>query len=112
MTTQLFRAGTSVLTMPDADAGYTETWVHHGTAQRTLDGTLRKHQTALKRNWVVRWSHLNSANRNTLVTELSYDVAMKFKAPDQVVIYDVLTLDFLVEPTEFGWTITATFEEI
>ncbi len=113
MTTELYRAGTSPGTVKDPEEGFEVTRQHVGHAERTLDGTLRRHWMAFKSEWQVIWLHLTNVERDTLVAQLAYTVPMKWKPPDGATTYDVLVNGaFIVQATQFGWTVSATLTEI
>jgi hypothetical protein len=112
MTTKLYRAGSTEVLVRDADEGYTIDWEHLGEAERTLGGTLRKHRIALKASWSITWSHLTSAQKSAIVTQLAYGVAMKWQPPDEAFLFDVVVDSFQINPTNYGWTVVANLTQL
>lgn len=111
MVTKLY-SGAEV-TIPQPDEGFERPTIQVGAVVRTLDGTLRQHLAAQKRRWSLRWSDLDSTDFGVLMTQLKITGALTFQPPDEATTYTVLAVgDFGVTPTQFGWTVTATLEEV
>lgn len=111
MTTKLY-SGAEV-TIPTPDEGFGRPTLQIGAHARMLDGTLRQHLTAKKRRWALVWSHLDSADLSTLQTQLELGGALTFLPPDESTTYTVLVVgDIGTTATQFGWTVTATLEEV
>jgi len=114
MTTQLYEAGGTPVTVRNPDVPFERPPLFIGSHERMLDGTLRQHYATVKRTWHVTWSHLSSAELATLYTELERRVAMSWKPPDEATTYTVLVTDSpTVTVTAFGTTsVSAVLEQV
>ena len=112
MVTKLY-SGTTEVPIPEPDEGFDRPIVQVGASVRTLDGTLRQHITAQKYRWTLTWSHLTSANRSSLLTQLRLTGPLTFYAPDLGQSFTVMVVgDIGTKATQFGWTVTATLEQV
>lgn len=111
MVTKLY-SGAEV-TIPQPDEGFDRPTIQVGAQARTLDGSLRQHLAAQKRRWSLTWSDLDSTDLGTLMTQLELTGSLTFLPPDEVTTYTVIvTGDIGTRATQFGWTVTATLEEV
>ena len=111
MVTKLY-SGAEV-TIPQPDEGFGRPTLQLGATARTLDGTLKRHTSGLKRRWVLTWSHLDSTDLATLMGQLEEEGDLTFLPPDEVTTYTVLVVGEIgVRATQFGWTVNATLEEV
>ena len=114
MTTQLYAAGGTAVTVrnPDAD-GYQPSPIILGGMVRCLDGTARQHVLAVKRAWALKWSGLSAAEYATLLTQLSLGVVLSFVAPDGGTVYSVLVVGEVQAPSDgYSYQISARLEEV
>jgi len=114
VTTKLYTSGGAEVTIPTPDEGFERPTVLVGGHMRMIDGTLRQHIATKKRAWRnMRWSHLDATDLSTLKTQLELGGAMTWKPPDEDSTYTVLvTGEIGIVATQFGWTVTATLEEV
>ena len=111
MVTKLY-SGAEV-TIPQPDEGFDRPTMQLSATARTLDGTLKRHTSGLKRRWVLAWSHLDSADLATLIGQLEEGGDLTFLPPDEVTTYTVLVVGEIgVRATMYGWTVNATLEEV
>ena len=114
MTTQLYQAGGSAVTVrnPDAD-GFQQVVATSGANWRTLDGTLRQHYLAVKYRWALKWSGLTQSECTALLAELERAVAMTFKPPDTETAYTVLRVGDVDKSSDgFSYALAAVLEQI
>jgi hypothetical protein len=111
MVTKLY-SGAEV-TIPQPDEGFGRPTLQLGATARTLDGTLKRHTSGLKRRWGLVWSHLDSTDLATLMGQLEEEGDLTFLPPDEGTTYTVLVVGEIgVRATMYGWTVNATLEEV
>lgn len=111
MTTKLYAAGGTPVTVRDPDA-QVKARLLVGTRERALTGAMLSDIIATKATWQVTWAHLTSAQWSTLGAEIARTVSMTWYPVDETsTAYTVTVADWQVEMSEFGWTCTARIEE-
>lgn len=111
MVTKLY-SGAEV-TIPQPDEGFDRPTMQLSATARTLDGTLKRHVSGLKRRWALVWTSLGATDLATLMGQLEEEGDLTFLPPDEATTYTVLVVGEIgVRATMFGWTVRATLEEV
>ena len=111
MVTKLY-SGAEV-TIPQPDEGFDRPTMQLSATARTLDGTLKRHVSGLKRRWALVWTNLDATDLATLIRQLEEEGDLTFLPPDEVTTYTVLVVGEIgARATQFGWTVNATLEEV
>ena len=111
MVTKLY-SGAEV-TIPQPDEGFDRPTMQLSATARTLDGTLKRHVSGLKRRWALVWTNLDATDLATLIGQLEEEGDLTFLTPDEVTTYTLLVVGEIgVRATQFGWTVNATLEEV
>ena len=114
MTTQLYAAGGTAVTVRNPDAnGFEQVVATSGANMRALDGTLRQHYVAVKYRWALKWTGLTSTEYSALFAELERVVPMTFKPPDTATTYTVLRIGDVEKSSDgFSYALSGVLEEV